>query len=249
MQKTAEFVFGLHSVHALLTKKAHEAYVLYVQQGSNNPKVAEIVKLAKQQSIAVEQVNKNQLDRLAEEGNHQGVIARIKPSPLPNEDGLFHLLTTLTEPPFLLLLDDIQDPHNLGACLRTAAAVGVDAVILPRMRTPGLTPTVRKVASGAAEILPIFAVSNLARCMSQLQEQGIWLMGAAADATQSIYAADLTGALGIVMGNEGTGLRRLTGEQCDLLVSIPMNETIASLNVSVATGVCLFEARRQRGWG
>ena len=247
MQKTNEYVYGLHSVQALLSHKADQAYVLYIQQGSNHPKVAEIMQLATRQGIAVEQVNKTQLDRLTEQGNHQGVAMRVKAVTLPGEDDLFIMLTTLTKPPFLLLLDEIQDPHNLGACLRTAAAVGVDAVVMPRMRTAGITSTVRKVASGAAEILPIYAVTNLARCMRDLQKQGVWLIGAAATATQSLYATDLTGALGIVMGNEGSGLRRLTGEQCDVLVSIPMESTVASLNVSVATGVCLFEARRQRG--
>lgn len=247
MQKNSEYVYGLHSVQALLSHNAHQAYMLYVQQGSAHPKVMELLRLAERQGLAVECVNKNQLDRLTEQGNHQGVVMRIKPMHLPGEDELFNMLVALNTAPFLLLLDEIQDPHNLGACLRTAAAAGVDAVVIPRMRTVSITPTVRKVASGAAEILPIFAVTNLARCMRELQKQGIWLMGAAATATQSIYATDLTGAVGIVMGNEGSGLRRLTGEQCDLLVSIPMKNTVASLNVSVATGICLFEARRQRG--
>lgn len=241
----ANYIYGLHSVQALLTQKADQAYALYVQR-SNNPKIAEIIQLAKQQGIAVEQANKDQLDRLTEKENHQGVVLRIKQANLATENELYDLLDSLKEPPFLLILDEIQDPHNLGACLRSAAAVGVNAVIMPRMRSVGLTPTARKVASGAAEVLHIFAVTNLARCMRELRQRGIWLIGAAANATQSLYTTDLTGPLAIVMGNEGTGLRRLTSEHCDLLASIPMNNTISSLNVSVATGICLFEARRQR---
>jgi 23S rRNA (guanosine2251-2'-O)-methyltransferase len=249
MNKSTDYIYGVHSVQALLSKSAHQAYVLYVQKGLTNPKVTDIMKLAKDQGISMEVVDKSQLERIADQGSHQGVALRVKPQELPSEADLFNLLATMEAAPFLLLLDEIQDPHNFGACLRTAAAAGVDAVIIPKMRSVGLTAAVRKVASGAAEVLPIFAVTNLVRCMHELQEKGIWLMGAAADASQTIYTADLTGPLGLVMGNEASGLRRLTGEECDVLISIPMSDLVESLNVSVATGVCLFEARRQRGWG
>lgn len=249
MNKSAEYVYGLHSVQALLRKAAHQAYVLYVQKGLASSKTKDMVTLAQEQGIPIEPVDKSYLERLAEQGNHQGVVLRIKPAELPTETGLFDLLASLDTAPFLLLLDEIHDPHNFGACLRTAAAAGVDAVIIPKMRNVRLTSTVRKVASGAAESLPIFAVTNLVRCMQELQQQGIWLIGAAASSSQNLYSVDLTGPLGLVMGNEAEGLRRLTGEQCDILVSIPMSHLVESLNVSVATGVCLFEARRQRGWG
>jgi len=157
------------------------------------------------------------------------------------------LLDQLAEPPFLLVLDQVQDPHNLGACLRSADAAGVHGVIAPRDNAVGLTPTVHKVASGAARTVPFFQVTNLARVLRTLKERGIWLVGAAGEAEQSIYQADLTGPLALVMGAEDTGLRRLTREECDFLVRIPMRGHVESLNVSVATGVVLFEALRQRG--
>lgn len=246
MSKTNEYIYGLHSARAFLDKSAHQAYVLYAQRDIRNEKVKELVKLAQQQGIAVESVEKAQLDKITGEGNHQGVVIRIKSVELPKEAGLFDLLDSLEHPPFLLLLDEIQDPHNFGACLRTAAAAGVDAVIIPKSHSVQITPTVRKVASGAAEMLSIFTVTNLARTMKELQERGIWLTGAAASATKSLYEMDFKGPIGIVMGNEGSGLRRLTSEHCDYLVKIPMTNAVASLNVSVATAVFLFEARRQR---
>jgi 23S rRNA (guanosine2251-2'-O)-methyltransferase len=155
-------------------------------------------------------------------------------------------LETLETAPFLLVLDGVQDPHNLGACLRTAEAAGIHAVIVPENNSASLTPVARKVASGAAEVLPVFRVTNLARTLSQLKERGIWLIGAAMEGKQTVFEADLKGPLAIVMGAEGTGLRRLTSETCDSLVKIPMHGTVASLNVSVATGIFLFEAVRQR---
>lgn len=241
-----EYIYGLHSVTALLTQSAHQAYTLYVQRDITNKKVKDLVQLAKEQGISVEMLDKNKLDKLTEEGNHQGLAIRVKAKELGTEAQLFDLLDSLEHPPFLLLLDEIQDPHNFGACLRSAAGAGVDAVIITKARTVQLTPIVRKVASGAAEVLPIFAVTNLSRCMRELQQKGVWLMGASAHESKSIYDTDLKGPLGIVMGNEGNGLRRLTAEHCDVLINIPMTGAVESLNVSVATAVCLFEARRQR---
>jgi 23S rRNA (guanosine2251-2'-O)-methyltransferase len=246
MSKTPEYVYGLHSARAFLDNSAHQVYVVYMQSDIKNEKVKEIVKTAKQQGISVESLEKSQLDKMTGEANHQGIVIRIKSADLPQEAGLFDLLDSLEHPPFLLLLDEIQDPHNFGACLRTAAAAGVDAVIIPKAHSVQITPTVRKVASGAAEVLSIFAVTNLARTMRELKERGVWLTGAAADAPKSLYEMDFKGPLGIVMGNEGSGLRRLTSEHCDHLVKIPMTHAVASLNVSVATAVFLFEARRQR---
>lgn len=163
-----------------------------------------------------------------------------------DENGLFDLLDHLKTPPFLLILDGVQDPHNLGACMRTAEAAGVHALVAPRDRAVSITETVSRVACGAAEKLPFAQITNLARTLDHLKEKGVWIVGAASEAKQSLFEAKLSGPLGIVMGFEGTGLRRLTREKCDLLVQIPMLGTIESLNVSVATGVCLFEAVRQR---
>jgi 23S rRNA (guanosine2251-2'-O)-methyltransferase len=159
---------------------------------------------------------------------------------------LYHLLDHLDEAPFLLVLDGVTDPHNLGACLRSADAAGVHAVIAPKDNAAGLNPTVRKVACGAAESVPFIPVTNLARTLTQLQERGLWLRGAAGEAKATVYQSDLTGPLVLVMGAEGSGLRRLTRETCDELIKIPMAGSVSSLNVSVATGVCLFEAVRQR---
>jgi len=168
------------------------------------------------------------------------------PAGVKSESDLSEILRSLAEPPFLLLLDNVQDPHNLGACLRSADAAGVHAVIVPKDRSVSLTPVVRTVACGAAEKIPFVQVTNLARTMDQLREAGVWLVGTAGEATQNLYEIDLTGPLGIVMGAEGSGLRRLTRERCDFLARIPMLGSVESLNVSVATGVCLFEAVRQR---
>ena len=167
-------------------------------------------------------------------------------APVLDENDLLAMLEKLKEPPFLLILDEINDPHNLGACLRTAAAGGVHAVIVPKDHSVSLTETVRRVACGAAEKVPFVQVTNLARTMKQLQEAGVWLVGAAGEAPDSLYNTDLTGPLAIVMGSEGSGLRRLSRENCDFLVSIPISDAVESLNVSVATGICLFEAVRQR---
>ena len=167
-------------------------------------------------------------------------------TPLLDEDDLLVMLEKLAAPPFLLILDEINDPHNLGACLRTAAAAGVHAVVVPKDHSVSLTETVRRVACGGAEKVPFVRVTNLARTMKQLQEAGVWLVGAAGEASDNLFKTDLTGPLAIVMGSEGSGLRRLTRDNCDFLVSIPMSGAVESLNVSVATGICLFEALRQR---
>lgn len=164
-----------------------------------------------------------------------------------SEDDLLSMLERITEPPFILILDEVQDPHNLGACLRTAAASGVHAVVVPKDRSAPLTDTVKRIACGAAEQVPLIYVTNLARTLDHLRELGIWVVGATGKAKDSIFSSTLTGPLALVMGSEGAGLRRLTAEKCDLLVRIPMTKHVESLNVSVATGVCLFEAVRQRG--
>jgi 23S rRNA (guanosine2251-2'-O)-methyltransferase len=189
-------------------------------------------------------VPRKRLDGFYGGGRHQGVVARVEVKSLSHS--LDEILDRVQGPPLLLLLDGVTDPHNLGACLRSADAAGVHAVILPKDRAAGITPVVHKVACGAVQTVPLFTVTNLARTLRLLKEAGIWLYGAAGDAGQDLYASDLQGPIALVLGSEGGGLRRLTRELCDYLVSIPMAGSVASLNVSVATGVLLFEARRQR---
>jgi 23S rRNA (guanosine2251-2'-O)-methyltransferase len=193
-----------------------------------------------------ELMQREELDHLTQHGNHQGVLAYTKQLKTFGEADLKHLLVNLTEPPFLLVLDGVQDPHNLGACFRSADAAGVHAIIAPKDKAVGITPVVSKVASGAAETVPFIQVTNLARTLEQLKELGVWIYGAAGEAEKTLYQTDLRGPIAIVLGAEGEGLRRLTRERCDLLVKIPMQGSVSSLNVSVATGVFLFEAVRQR---
>ncbi len=238
-----EKIFGLHSVTAAL-RSGRECQQLWLQDNRRDARLNDIESRARELGVVVERVPRRELDRLAGDTHHQGAIGEFGAGVGP--DNLDDLLDGLDEPPFLLVLDGVQDPHNLGACLRTADAAGVHAVITPKDRACGITPVVRKVAAGAAETLPFFAVTNLARTLKDLKDRGIWLAGAAGEAEQSFYALDLKGPLAVVMGAEGEGLRRLTRESCDWLAKLPMAGNVESLNVSVATGICLFEAVRQR---
>lgn len=215
-------------------------------QGRNDQKLQKVAHAAQNNEIPCQLVKRAKLDELVDDENHQGVVAICTPGEIHDEAFLFQLLANLDEPAFLLILDGVTDPHNLGACMRTAEAAGVHAVIAPKDNSAGLNPVARKVACGAAEVLPYVPVTNLARTLKKLQETGVWLYGAAGDAEASVYQTDLKGAVGILMGAEGDGLRRLTQETCDHLMNIPMAGSVSSLNVSVATGVCLFEAVRQR---
>jgi len=242
----ATTVFGMHAVRTLLQRHATKVVQLFVQRGRDDARVNEVLKLAHDQSIKVEQRSAQELDQLAQGGSHQGVIAQLKKTDNLGEGALDDVLDNAGVNPFVLVLDGVTDPHNLGACLRSADAAGVHAVIVPRDRAAGLSSVVRKVAAGAAETVPLIQVTNLARTLRWLKERGLWLVGTDDEATQSIYTAKLTGPMAIVMGAEGTGMRRLTKENCDLLVNIPMSGVVESLNVSVATGVTLFEAVRQR---
>jgi 23S rRNA (guanosine2251-2'-O)-methyltransferase len=214
--------------------------------GKDAGRLAEIRALAARSGIQVTTVDAAVLDKLAEGGRHQGVLAEVVARSGDPETQLEEALEAASGPPLLLVLDGVQDPHNLGACLRSADAAGVAAVIVPRDRAAGLTPVVRKVAAGAAETVPLVSVVNLARTIRELKERGIWLTGTDDSADKSLYDVDLKGPLAIVMGSEGEGMRRLTRECCDQLVSIPMGGAVESLNVSVAAGVVLFEAVRQR---
>ena len=240
-----EIVFGIHAATNVLKRSSERVREMYVQQGRDDERLQELFSLAKKNGISVQVVKKTFLDDKAQ-GNHQGIALRVKPVQVKGENELLRQIDGLEEPAFLLILDTITDPHNLGACLRTADAAGVHAVIAPKDKAVGITSTVSKVACGAAETIPFYQVTNLARALKELQERGIWLYGTAGEASESVYKTDLKGPIAIVMGAEGKGLRRLTREACDHLIHIPMQGDVSSLNVSVATGVCLFEALRQR---
>lgn len=238
-------IYGFHAVTARLRQRAESVREIYLDR--SDKRAEDLKKLASERNVRVVLADKMRLDGLAGHVNHQGVAARVEDIKLAQD--LDELLDTLAEPPLLLLLDSVQDPHNLGACLRVADAAGAHAVIAPKDRAVGLTAAAIKVASGAADTVPYFMITNLARTMRELKERNIWLIGAAEDAVQSLFAGRLTGAVGLVLGAEGPGLRRLTREHCDEMIAIPMFGAVASLNVSVATGICLYEARRQRESG
>lgn len=244
-----ERIHGLHAVRAALQADPDNVIEVWVDRLRRDPKIQAILKLAGEHGISIRHMTRRELDDELPGARHQGVAARFRGAPAPTESDLDDLLDGLGVPPFLLVLDGVQDPHNLGACLRSADAAGVHAVIAPRDRAVGLTSTVRKVACGGAETVPFIQVTNLARCLRELQERGIWLVGAAGEAEHDVYQADLKGPLALVMGAEEKGMRRLTREACDSLVRIPMQGRVESLNVSVATGILLFEALRQRRVG
>lgn len=243
-----ENIYGVHAVQAVLERNPKRIRRVLLQRGRQDARVQRLQELALEAGIEPQWCAAEELERLAD-GVHQGVLAQVTPSQLWSEEMLGHLLDRLEGTPLLLVLDGVTDPHNLGACLRSADAAGVQAVIIPRDRSAGLTPVVRKVACGAAETVPLVAVTNLARTLKALQQRGLWVVGAAGEAEQLIYQVDLRVPSVIVMGAEGSGLRRLTREHCDYLAKLPMAGSVSSLNVSVATGICLFEAVRQRSAG
>ncbi|WP_272993530.1 23S rRNA (guanosine(2251)-2'-O)-methyltransferase RlmB [Spongiibacter tropicus] len=240
-----ERVFGVHAVQALIERYPKRVKRLIIQSGRLNERQQRLLSEAEQVGLSVVRLAVDELDAQAD-GVHQGVLAEVSPSQLWSEEMLGHLLDRLDGPALLLVLDGVTDPHNLGACLRSADAAGVTAVIAPRDNSASLNPTVRKVACGAAEAVPFIQVTNLARSLRQLQEAGVWTIGLAGEAEQSLYECDLRGPVALIMGAEGAGMRRLTRECCDYLANLPMAGEVSSLNVSVATGVCLFEAVRQR---
>jgi 23S rRNA (guanosine2251-2'-O)-methyltransferase len=246
MMSETSVIFGLHAVRTLLQQRPERAALLLLQKGRDDARMQELVRLAETKSIKTEWRDQKELDRLAGSERHQGACLQIRSVGVLGEGALDDLLDTATTAPLLLVLDGVQDPHNLGACMRTADAAGVAAVIVPKDRAAGLSATVRKVASGAAESVPLIQVTNLARTLRWLKEREVWIVGTDDQAEHSLYGAKLTGPLAIVLGAEGTGLRRLTRESCDALVSIPMRGIVESLNVSVAAGVLLYEAVRQR---
>lgn len=246
-ENKSHYVYGLHAVQAVLEREPELVSKVWIENSRRDDKVKRVLQLAHDANVKPERVKRDVLNKLVgETANHQGVVALSKDIPAGNEKTLKQLIEDLSVPPFLLILDGVQDPHNLGACLRTADAAGVHAVIAPKDKATGLTSVVRKVACGAAETIPFIQVTNLARTMRDLQQAGVWMIGTSLDTDQDIYQADLVGPLALVLGAEGKGLRRLTAENCDSLVKLPMLGTVQSLNVSVSAGVCLYEAVRQR---
>jgi 23S rRNA (guanosine2251-2'-O)-methyltransferase len=240
------WIVGINPVEGALDNDAARVRELLVEQGQRNARVQALAERAKALKIPVQHRPREQLDKLAGEARHQGVVALYEPPPMAQEGDLPALLERDGSDALVLVLDGVTDPHNLGACLRSAAAARVTAVIVPKDRAVGLTPVVRRASAGGAERVPLIAVTNLARTLRVLKDAGVWITGMAGDTDESIYRIDLTGPVALVLGSEGEGMRRLTRELCDFVAKIPMPGAMESLNVSVATGVVLFEALRQR---
>ncbi len=240
-------MYGIHAVHAAVKESVQTVGTIYViKDWQRQQRLRQLVGFIESSGLEVQVENKQELARLAGNERHQGVVARLSGGVQKTFLSLEEIVAYRGKALLLLILDGVQDPHNLGACLRTAEAVGADAIVAPRDRAVGLTAAVRKVASGSAERVPFITVTNLARTLRQLKKEGVWLVGAAGETETGLYEQDLTGPMAIVMGGEEKGMRRLTREQCDVVVAIPMQGEIESLNVSVAAAICLYEARRQR---
>ncbi len=238
--------YGIHAVSQLLSSQPERITQLWIQKEKQHKSIDDLIRLAHDEGIKIQKVSKQTLDKQTQNAVHQGILAVCRPLATLGDNELESLLNNIIGEPLILVLDGVTDPHNLGACLRTADAAGVHLVIAPKDKSAPLNDTATKVASGAANSVPYVQVTNLARTLEALKQRGIWLVGTAGEATQNIYQQKLTGALALVMGAEGEGLRRLTKSVCDYLVHIPMQGTVSSLNVSVATGVCLFEIGRQK---
>lgn len=242
---SAQTIYGLHAVRAALMRHPERVVRIRLAERRDNPRVREIEELARRQGRAVQRLDSNAIKRIAGDVTHQGVLAEVEPLPQWREDDLFEAVAKATNP-LLLALDGVQDPHNLGACLRTADACGALAVIVPKDRAAQLNPTARKVAAGAAETTPVVAVTNLVRSLKLLKEADIWSVGADMEGGKPPQTVDLKGGIVLVLGAEGAGLRQLTRQSCDFLVSLPQRGAVESLNVSVAAGMLLYEAVRQR---
>lgn len=240
----SKMIFGFHAVTSRLRHDASSVEEIYVDAGREDRRMQELLRAAKAVNVRIIQADDTRLSNIVGTRRHQGVVA--KAGELSLARNLDELLDAIVGPPLILILDGITDPHNLGACLRVADGAGAHAVIAPKDRAVGLNATAAKVASGAAESVPYITVTNLARTLRELKEREIWLIGTTEDAEKGLYEADFTGGAALIMGSEGEGMRRLTRETCDMLVSVPMFGSVESLNVSVASGVCLYEARRQR---
>ena len=240
----SKMIFGFHAVTARLRHEASSVEEIYVDASRVDRRMQDLLNAAKAVGVRVIPVDDARLSNIVGTRRHQGVVA--KAGELSLARNLDELLDAIVGPPLLLVLDGITDPHNLGACLRVADGAGAHAVIAPKDRAVGLNATAAKVASGAAETVPYITVTNLARTLRELKEREIWLIGTSEDGEKGLYEADFSGPAALVMGSEGEGMRRLTRETCDVLVNVPMFGSVESLNVSVASGVCLYEARRQR---
>jgi 23S rRNA (guanosine2251-2'-O)-methyltransferase len=250
----SRILFGFHAVLSRMRQHATSIEEILIDRDRIDARMKDLLNMAEASNVRTMQVERSRLDGLAGmNGRHQGVIARVVDTPIPYKDIHDILESDLTEAPFFLVLDGVEDPHNLGACLRVADAMGVHAVIAPKDRAVGLNATVRKVACGAAETVPFIAVTNLARTLRELKNAGVFIVGTLMEAPKGMAAptslldTNLNGPIALVLGAEGDGMRRLTAETCDALVTIPMFGSVESLNVSVASGICLYEVRRQRG--
>ncbi|XBS70426.1 23S rRNA (guanosine(2251)-2'-O)-methyltransferase RlmB [Acerihabitans sp. KWT182] len=241
----SEIIYGIHAVKALLDRDPQRFLDVYILKGREDRRLHALIVELEAAGLAIQVANRQALDDMVDGAVHQGIVARVREGRQLQENDLPELLQQHASP-FLLVLDGVTDPHNLGACLRSADAAGVHGVIVPRDRSAPLSAIAKKVASGAAETVPLIRVTNLARTLRLLQEHNVWIVGTAGEADHDLYHSKLTGSLALVMGAEGEGMRRLTREHCDELISIPMAGMVSSLNVSVAAGVCLFEAVRQR---
>lgn len=243
---TTDFIFGFHAVQSILKTCPDRAIELMVSSRRNDQRLQKTLSLAERAEVPIKKVSASEMDGFADSDKHQGCILRAEKGKMYDEKWMIEYVSSLDHSPLILVLDGITDPHNLGACLRSADAAGVDAVIAPRDKSAGLSPIVRKVACGAADTIPFVLVTNLSRMLEKLQKAGVWICGAAGESDQTLVDVDMTSPTAIVMGSEDRGLRRLTRESCDHLVKIPMRGSVESLNVSVATGIMLFEAVRQR---
>ena len=244
--KQNQWIVGVNAVASAVENDAEHVREVLVESGARNPRLVEIEEQARRRGIEVRKVATQALDGIAGQLRHQGVAARYAAARTWDEHELAALVEAAEGKALLLVLDGVQDPHNLGACLRSAAAAGATAVVIPKDKSAPVNATVRKTSAGAADTLPVFSVTNLSRSLRDLQKAGVWIYGLAGDAEASLYSIDLKGNVALVLGSEGDGLRRLTRDNCDQLVKIPMPGEFESLNVSVATGVALFEAVRQR---
>jgi len=241
------FVYGLHAIGAVLEKAPERLLELWMAEPRDDARARDLKDRARAVGVRIQAASTESLTKLVGDVVHQGAVAAVRPLRPWDEHDLMSELSQISGDPLLLVLDGVTDPHNLGACLRTADAAGVHAVIIPKDRSAPVDGVARKVAAGAAEFVPVASVTNLARTLDLLKEQAIWVVGTEGEAPQSLYQADLNRRLALVLGAEGSGMRRLTRERCDFVVRIPMAGQVESLNVSVAAGVALFEARRQRG--
>ena len=246
-----QWIYGLHACQSALENQADRVRELVLLKGRQDKRIQAVLDQARNSGIKFRWLERDAFERLVHqqqlgEARHQGVLIQMLAAPVLDEAGLDDLLDGLERPALLLVLDGVTDPHNIGACLRSADAAGADAVIVPKDKSASLTPTAVKIASGAADTVPFVVVTNLARTLEQMKGRGIWIYGAAGEAKASIYQSDFSASVALVLGAEGKGLRRLTRDTCDGLFMIPMAGQVSSLNVSVAAGISLFEAVRQR---